>query len=195
MIGKGDHRDAGEFLGLEYPISLRKLKDEEGGGYLATIPQLGSKTFIADGETPLQALAALNDLCRQVIPELIAQGIKLPEPTTEASDLSQYSGSVLLRLPRHLHAALAAWAKRNGCSINKAATELLASGMSARSAVAEMQAYFDAVIEEMRRIATRHPSLVLPTSQTRDAAPQARYTGDDRYKAGLHGSGQYDKAA
>ena len=54
----------------------RRLSPDEGGGYTATIPLLGAKTFVGDGETPEEALQNLEDIKRQLIPVLIADGVE-----------------------------------------------------------------------------------------------------------------------
>ncbi|MBI3910164.1 MAG: toxin-antitoxin system HicB family antitoxin [Armatimonadetes bacterium] len=122
-------RDADYYLNLRYPVTLRELAPEEGGGYVAAIPQLGVRTFVAVGETPGEALEALDALRRHLIPELLAEGVELPEPQDERHAIEQYSGNLVLRIPRGLHARLAEEAKRNGCSLNKLATQLLAEGL------------------------------------------------------------------
>lgn len=46
----------------EYIVAIRRLSMEEGGGYAATIPQLGRMTFCSTGETPEEALNSLQEL-------------------------------------------------------------------------------------------------------------------------------------
>ena len=131
-------------LSLDYAVSIRRLTDAEGGGYVATIPQLGAKTFVAIGETREEALDALEELRQYLIPLLVSEGAVLPEPQEESPD-SSHSGNVMLRLPRLLHTQLATQAKRNGCSINKLSTYYLTQGLTgaatldgARQAVREV---------------------------------------------------------
>lgn len=128
------------FLSFSYPVTLRKLSPAEGGGYAATIPQLGSGAFAAVGETAAEALASLEDLRLELIPRLIERGVDLPEPEAEAVSLDEYSGNVGLRLPRSLHARLAAEARRNGCSINKLATDLLSRRLERAAILREVRA-------------------------------------------------------
>jgi predicted RNase H-like HicB family nuclease len=129
-------------LALKYPVTLRELSVEEGGGFLATIPLLGEKTFVADGATPAEAMAALDDLRQELIPQLLAEGIALPEPGM-ADPAERYSGSLMLRVSKGMHARLVASAKRNGVSLNKFATEVLAEGLGGRSMI-------DGFLEEAR---------------------------------------------
>jgi predicted RNase H-like HicB family nuclease len=117
------------YLNLRYPIELRELSPEEGGGWMATIPQLGSMTFIGDGDTPEEALQFLDEVRRDLIPRLIAKGVELPEPKTEEDPAEAFSGKVLLRMPRSLHAELTLAARRNDCSLNQYAVQLLARNL------------------------------------------------------------------
>ena len=44
---------------LEYPVRLERLAEEDGGGYLATVPDLPG--CMSDGETPEEALQNVRD--------------------------------------------------------------------------------------------------------------------------------------
>ena len=44
---------------LEYPVLVERLSDEDGGGYLATVPDLPG--CMSDGETSAEALANVHD--------------------------------------------------------------------------------------------------------------------------------------
>ncbi len=130
MNAKSVAQSAEYYLGLDYAVSLRRLAEADGGGYVATIPQLGEKTFVAVGDTREETLDALEELRQYLIPLFIEEGAVLPEPQEDTDDLSSHSGSLMLRLPRLLHAQLAAQAKKNGCSINKLATQYLTQSMA-----------------------------------------------------------------
>lgn len=71
------------YLNAKYAILIRELTPEEGGGFMAVIPQLGSYTFAADGDTLEEALVSLEWLRRHLIPELLLQGVDLPLPARE----------------------------------------------------------------------------------------------------------------
>ena len=136
MGSKNVGKNAEYYLGLEYPVVLRKLRVDEGGGYLATIPQLGRMTFIADGETAQEALDSLDDLRKALIPELLSQGVVLPEPVSEEQPSEEYSGKVLVRMPLDVHARVASDAKKNGCSLNARINQYISEGLG-RSANSE----------------------------------------------------------
>lgn len=149
-MSTGDARKTAEhYLALRYAIELRELAPEEGGGWMATIPQLGSQTFVGDGDTPEAAVAALDALRRDLIPRLVENGTALPEPKAE-EPVEQSSGRLMLRIPRGLHAALARAARESDCSINKLATQLLAQGVERQAALAASTAVSD-LMEKLRR--------------------------------------------
>ena len=124
------------YLSQRYPITLIEVSEEEGGGFRASIPQLGDRTFVAAGDTPQEALDNLDAVRRALIPELLAEGIALPDAIPDREDAEAYSGNLVLRIPKSLHARLAREAARNGCSINKLATQLLAEGLAAHGTLA-----------------------------------------------------------
>jgi hypothetical protein len=49
-------------LNHDYVITVRRLRPEEGGGYIAQIPQLGGGVFNGCGETVGQAISCLEQL-------------------------------------------------------------------------------------------------------------------------------------
>ena len=110
------------------PIIIRPLSKEEGGGYLAEVPDLSG--CIADGETVDEALHAIESAITSWIKTAKEFGDTIPKP----SNAAQYSGQWRIRVPKHLHAALAFAAKEDGVSLNMLAATLLAEGIGKKSA-------------------------------------------------------------
>lgn len=112
---------------LKYPISIRPLTKEEGGGYLAEFPDLPG--CMADGETVEDALHEAEDALQAWIATAKEFGDPIPEPSIS----TKYSGQWRIRLPKSLHAALALRAKLEGISLNMLAVMFLAKGIGQKT--------------------------------------------------------------
>lgn len=118
-------KDLNYFLGLKYDIHISSIPVSEGGGYEAYIPLLGRYTFMGDGETIEEALADLERTKKENFKSLLKEGVEIPEPRTKQEE---YSGRILVRLPKYLHRALVEQAAEYGISLNQHVSSLLASG-------------------------------------------------------------------
>ncbi|MCL6447840.1 MAG: type II toxin-antitoxin system HicB family antitoxin [Armatimonadetes bacterium] len=105
-------KDLNYYLDLNYEIKLRKLTEEEGGGWLAEIPLLPG--CISDGETPEEALANIEDAKKCWIETCLELGRSVPEPIT-----GDFSGQLRIRIPKSLHRTLAERAKEEKVSLNQ----------------------------------------------------------------------------
>ena len=109
----------------KYPIELRPLAQEDGGGWLATFPDLPG--CMGDGDTPA---AAITDgyAAAQAWLEVAAQhGDPIPQPGAGGE-----SGKFVARVPKSLHTRLVARAEQEGVSMNTLVVSLLAEGVAAR---------------------------------------------------------------
>ncbi len=100
----------------EYTIRLRPLTDEEGGGWLAEVPDLPG--CMSDGETPEEAAHNVLDAIQEWLAAAREMGREIPSPSTEG-DKVEYSGRLSLRVPKSLHAELVRSANREGVSVNQ----------------------------------------------------------------------------
>lgn len=64
---------------LEYAVLLSPLPQADGGGFLATVPDLPG--CMSDGETPEEALANVQDAIECWIGAAIDHGRTVPTPT------------------------------------------------------------------------------------------------------------------
>lgn len=110
----------------DYPVMIRPLTADEGGDYLAEVPDLPG--CMADGETEIEALQNVESAIGEWIDEAQRLGRKLPEPSL----LNRYSGRWVQRVPKSLHMKLAEQAKREGVSLNQLAATLIAEGIGKR---------------------------------------------------------------
>jgi len=108
---------------LKYPVTIRPLSKEEGGGYLAEFPDLPG--CIADGETVEEALHEAEDALKSWLATAKELGDEIPRPSVAAN----FSGQWRIRLPKSLHAALNFRAELEGVSLNTLAITILAQAM------------------------------------------------------------------
>jgi len=105
-------KDLNYYLNLNYEIKIRRLTEEEGGGWFAEIPILpGCKS---DGETSEEAIVNLNDAKKCWIEASLELGRPVPEPTTD-----YFSGQLRIRMPKSLHRTLSEKAREENISLNQ----------------------------------------------------------------------------
>lgn len=112
-----------------YPAQV--FWSDEDSGFIAVASDLpGCSAF---GETQQEALVELQDAIAAWIEAAEAAGNPIPEPSRPALE-TKYSGKMLLRMPRALHARLANAAKFEDVSLNQYIVFLLASATTTISA-------------------------------------------------------------
>lgn len=119
-----------EWTARPYAVRLTSLAEEDGGGWIAAIPQLGEDTYTGTGETETEALEHMREL-QQYLFERLALAGDAPPPAIAAfafpEDLP--NGQVSLRLPREIHALAKLRAEANGCSLNSYLEAMLSLAM------------------------------------------------------------------
>lgn len=135
---------------LHYPISLHQLSEEEGGGWLATIPMLGQAAFTADGETAAQAVQELEALRRDLYEDVVASGQSIPLPQDVTEEKKLPSGKWILRTSPQLHAELQEAARKNGLSFNAYCNHALERGHAISSMYQAVQEAVQAVAESVK---------------------------------------------
>jgi antitoxin HicB len=68
---------------LEYPVLIEPLSAEDGGGFLATVPDLPG--CMSDGETPAKAISNVQDAIAGWIETARAMGRKVPQPSVRVT--------------------------------------------------------------------------------------------------------------
>jgi antitoxin HicB len=66
---------------LSYPVVVQPLKDEDGGGFIATVPDLPG--CMSDGETPEEALTNVQGAIEAWIEAAQDMGHTVPEPSAQ----------------------------------------------------------------------------------------------------------------
>ena len=112
---------------LKYPVTIKPLSKEDGGGYQVEYFDLPG--CMADGETVEEALKEGEDAVLAWIRSAQEDGDPIPEPNS----LDKYSGQWRIRVPKSLHAQLDTTAKLEGVSLNTLAVTLLAESLGRKS--------------------------------------------------------------
>ena len=107
----------------KYPLQVRPLSEEEGGGYLAS--SLDLPGCMGDGETEAEAMVD----ARMAIDAWIATAAEFGDPIPAPSQLEQYSGKFMTRIPKSLHMRVAEIARREGVSLNQFVLTTLAEAV------------------------------------------------------------------
>ena len=110
---------------LEYPITIRRLSAEEGGGYFVEFPDLPG--CMADGDTIEEAITEATDAMASWINTAKEFGDPIPNPG------ETLSGKWNQRVPKALHSRLVARAKREGVSLNTLVIAMLSEMMGQQS--------------------------------------------------------------
>ena len=92
-------------------------------GYLIEVPDLPG--CMSAGETEAEALTMIQEAMELWIMSALEDGETVPEPTS----VPEYSGKVLVRMPKSLHRRLIERAQDEGVSANQLAVAILAKGL------------------------------------------------------------------
>jgi len=68
---------------LAYPVVVEPLSAEDGGGFLASVPDLPG--CMSDGETPEEALRSVQEAISEWIEEARRLGREVPKPSRKAA--------------------------------------------------------------------------------------------------------------
>ena len=110
-----------DYLKLPYHIIIRYVTDESGSYYFASVQEF--EGCMSHGGTYAKAFENIQEAMEGWIETKIENNFPVPAPFEE----NQYSGKFVLRLPKSLHARLAAEAEKEGVSLNQYALFRLSS--------------------------------------------------------------------
>jgi predicted RNase H-like HicB family nuclease len=92
----------------------------QDGEHVATVAEFPSLSWLAP--TPVEALAGLADVVRDVLADLAASGEPIPEPLSGRT----YSGRFVVRVPAEVHRRLVCEAAEQHVSLNRLVSDRLA---------------------------------------------------------------------
>ncbi len=99
----------------------RLLVPEDDGSYRAEMFEFPG--CIATGDTANDALSSLEEVAASWIESALSRGQKIPEPIED----NDFSGKLVLRIPKGLHKKAAYAAQREGVSLNQYIVSALAA--------------------------------------------------------------------
>jgi antitoxin HicB len=108
---------------LQRPYRKLIQRDIEDGGFYVWVPDLPG--CVADGETEVEALREVEIAMQAWVESMLLHGDPVPEPTL----IPDYSGKLLVRMPKTLHRRLIERAELEGVSANQLAVALLAKNL------------------------------------------------------------------
>jgi len=121
-----------------YTHVISPLSPEEGGGFLISFPDLPG--CMSDGETIEEAIQNGRDAFLGWVSAQVDMGREIPKPAYRAPETEQpMSGKFVQRVPKTLHAKLAALAKQEGVSLNTLVLTFIAEGMGTREGKSHTQ--------------------------------------------------------
>lgn len=126
-------KDLKYYIKLKYSVKLTPISEEDGGGWLAEIPEL--KGCMSDGETPEEALKNVEEAKVAWISTAIKRGQTIPLPSSNDDD--EYSGKFTLRLPKFLHKELSIAAQKDDISLNQYILSLVSLNYGKKSKSSE----------------------------------------------------------
>ena len=109
-----------------YPVEVRPLSQQEGGGWLATFPDLPG--CMGDGETPQDAISDGYLAAQAWLGVAQECGDLIPSPGAGGE-----SGRFVARVPKSLHTRIVARAAQEGVSMNTLLVSILTEGIVTRS--------------------------------------------------------------
>lgn len=111
------------YLNLPYKIEIIPSPE---GGYAAKIIELPG--CISQGQTLEEVTANIEDAKICWLEAALEEGIDIPEPLSNNED---YSGKLVVRMPKSLHRVLADRAKEENVSLNQYINYQLSKGVGA----------------------------------------------------------------
>lgn len=122
------------YMGLPYEKTIKEVPKDEGGGYVVSVPRLGSSSTYAWGESESEALEAIREIMHDNFKSWIEGGYPIPEPDAEDK---KYSGKILLRTTSGVHKFLAEMANDQSISLNQLLNNIMHEAIGAVKATPE----------------------------------------------------------
>lgn len=168
-VRKRAGRSGEAYSALPYHFQVVRDGEDRGKPWTASVEELPGCT--TRGRTADEALAGIEAVMANWISVAVAEGRDIPEPRPVES----YSGRLLLRMPRTLHAELTRASEREGVSLNQFITDVLAAALAWRGG-AETHRQQDAAAPTINQAPGADGLTAQPTGRRRARRDGSRLT-------------------
>jgi antitoxin HicB len=134
--------EAKDILRLPYQRVL--IPDDESGTFTAMITEFPG--CIAQGDSPSEAYKLLEETAESWLEGAMESGMPIPEPVTE----QEYSGRIVLRMPRSTHRRAVNAALQDGVSLNTFLVNALAERLGQQSVRRELIAMREELLQAIQ---------------------------------------------
>ncbi len=142
---------------LNYSFSVTWSDEDEG--YIAICPEFSGLS--AFGDTAEEAITELKVAIGLATETYQAEGWDIPQPR----QLPEYSGKLLLRMPKSLHGKLAQQAEVEGVSLNTFVVTLLSDAMGAIAGIARVERVVTRTLRQWNATFVRTVSAVVQSQR------------------------------
>jgi len=83
-------KDLTHYMRLPYTIEIVPIPEDQGGGFTATLPEIGRLAIVADGDSLKEALSNLEEVKKERFAEYLERGLEIPEPELEQAPVAKH---------------------------------------------------------------------------------------------------------
>lgn len=109
-----------------YSLIVNQLSEDDGGGWLVEVPELPG--CMTDGETLEESLSSIDNAIDSWINTAKEKGRVIPNPRLRKNE-DEYSGKLMIRIPKKLHKDLSNKSDEEGISLNQLISFYLTKGL------------------------------------------------------------------
>jgi len=120
------------YLNLPYKIEVVPIPSEDGGGYEASLPEIGRFAIVGDGDTPAEAIEDLERIKTEQFRHYLEKGIDIPEPDIKGEEKN--SERFIIRFPATLHKEIVLQSRESGISPDEFILQSVSSTLGQRYA-------------------------------------------------------------
>ncbi len=86
---KAREKNFESLMELPYKIEIRPIPEADGGGFTASLPELGKYAVCGDGETIDEALRSLEEVKKERFQAYLEAGVDIPEPEPDEDQVQR----------------------------------------------------------------------------------------------------------